>query len=93
MTDSGRISLPSPDVVIRRTRFTRAGKPIRLFGLCTHAAEEWASTHAARTPRLARSLIVQKIDVPTTQAAMEKDGLIVRALSNGFDPTQIVERS
>jgi len=84
--------LDNPDVVIRRTRFTRERRPIRLFALCTTAAEEWAAVNAQAVPRLARSLIVAKADVGAMVAAMEAGGLIVRALVEDIDPYTVIER-
>ena len=70
-------TLPSPDVVIRRTHRTMRGAPIRILNLVTLKAEEWAALNAPDAERLDGSLILPKSEVEEMCTRMVDAGLIV----------------
>ena len=70
-------TLPSPDVVIRRTHRTRIGMPIRILNLVTATAEEWAVLNAPDAERLDGSLVLPQSEVEEMCARMTDAGLIV----------------
>lgn len=87
-------SIPNPDVIVRRTQYTRTGAPVRLLTLLTTDAEDWVIANidpAANVRQLACSIVVPKEAVAEVVATMQIDGLVVREFI-AADPNVLQEQ-